>query len=96
MRPSSCCTTRPFIGVVSAVLGSIISTLDRRITIFGLADVRGAVHAGFDEGGAARRRLLGREIERDPAGRGATQGSCVCFDLKPSHETSRGRDSGLL
>jgi hypothetical protein len=55
MRPSSCCTTRPFIGVVGALLGSIISTLDRRITTFGLADVRGAVHAGFDEGGAARR-----------------------------------------
>jgi DHA2 family multidrug resistance protein len=38
--------TRPFIGI----LGAIISTLDSRITSFGLADVRGAVHAGFDEG----------------------------------------------
>src|ERR1700723_3523187 len=32
------------------LLGAVISTLDSRITTFGLADVRGAVHAGFDEG----------------------------------------------
>jgi DHA2 family multidrug resistance protein len=43
-------TTRPLIGVLAVLLGSIISTLDSRITNFGLADVRGAVHAGFDEG----------------------------------------------
>lgn len=43
-------TARPFIGVLAVLLGSVISTLDSRITNFGLADVRGAVHAGFDEG----------------------------------------------
>jgi DHA2 family multidrug resistance protein len=43
-------TTHPYIGVLAVLLGSIISTLDSRITTFGLADVRGAVHAGFDEG----------------------------------------------
>src|SRR5215471_14443065 len=43
-------TTRPFIGVIAVLLGAVISTLDSRITTFGLADVRGAVHAGFDEG----------------------------------------------
>ncbi|HUK07490.1 MAG TPA: MFS transporter [Stellaceae bacterium] len=43
-------TTRPFIGLLAVLLGSMISTLDSRITVFGLADVRGAVHAGFDEG----------------------------------------------
>jgi DHA2 family multidrug resistance protein len=43
-------STRPYIGVLAVLLGSIISTLDSRITTFGLADVRGAVHAGFDEG----------------------------------------------
>jgi MFS transporter, DHA2 family, multidrug resistance protein len=43
-------TTRPFIGVLAVLLGSIISTLDSRITSFGLADAEGAVHAGFDEG----------------------------------------------
>ena len=41
---------RPFIGVLAVLLGSILSTLDSRITTFGLADVRGAVHASFDEG----------------------------------------------
>jgi len=43
-------TTRPIIGVIAVLLGSIISTLDSRITSFGLADVEGAVHASFDEG----------------------------------------------
>jgi hypothetical protein len=43
-------TTRPLVGVLAVMLGSLISTLDSRITVFGLADVRGAVHAGFDEG----------------------------------------------
>src|SRR6202035_2995648 len=43
-------STRPFIGVLAVLVGAIISTLDTRITSFGLADVRGAVHAGFDEG----------------------------------------------
>ncbi len=41
---------RPFIGILAVLLGAVISTLDSRITSFGLADVRGAVHAGFDEG----------------------------------------------
>ena len=42
--------TRPLIGILAVLLGAVISTLDSRITSFGLADVRGAVHAGFDEG----------------------------------------------
>ena len=42
--------TRPLIGVVAVILGAVISTLAGRLTTFGLADVRGAVHAGFDEG----------------------------------------------
>jgi DHA2 family multidrug resistance protein len=43
-------SARPLIGVLAVLIGAIISTLDSRITSFGLADVRGAVHAGFDEG----------------------------------------------
>jgi MFS transporter, DHA2 family, multidrug resistance protein len=43
-------SARPLIGVLAVLLGAVISTLDSRITTFGLADVRGAVHAGFDEG----------------------------------------------
>jgi DHA2 family multidrug resistance protein len=41
---------RPYIGTLAVLLGTVISTLDSRISTFGLADVRGAVHAGFDEG----------------------------------------------
>jgi DHA2 family multidrug resistance protein len=41
---------RPFVGIAAVLLGAVISTLFTRITSFGLADVRGAVHAGFDEG----------------------------------------------
>jgi MFS transporter, DHA2 family, multidrug resistance protein len=43
-------SARPLVGVFAVLLGAVISTLDSRITNFGLADVRGAVHAGFDEG----------------------------------------------
>jgi DHA2 family multidrug resistance protein len=49
-QPRPIITTRPLIGVLAVLLGTIISTLDTRITTFGLADVRGAIHAGFDEG----------------------------------------------
>jgi DHA2 family multidrug resistance protein len=42
--------TRPLIGILGVLIGSIISTLAGRLTSFGLADIRGAVHAGFDEG----------------------------------------------
>ena len=49
-RPQPTLTTRPLIGTVAVLLGAIISTLTSRITTFGLADVRGAIHAGFDEG----------------------------------------------
>ena len=41
---------RPYIGTLAVLLGAVIATLDGRISTFGLADVRGAVHAGFDEG----------------------------------------------
>jgi len=42
--------TRPIFGIAAVLLGSVISTLYTRITTFGLADLRGAVGAGFDEG----------------------------------------------
>jgi DHA2 family multidrug resistance protein len=50
VQPRPIISTRPYIGVLAVLVGSVISTLDSRITTFGLADVRGAVHAGFDEG----------------------------------------------
>jgi MFS transporter, DHA2 family, multidrug resistance protein len=41
---------RPYVGLVGVMLGSMIATLGTRITIFGLADLRGSLGAGFDEG----------------------------------------------
>jgi MFS transporter, DHA2 family, multidrug resistance protein len=43
-------TLRPYIGILGVLLGSIIATLAGRVTSFGLADLRGGLHAGFDEG----------------------------------------------
>jgi DHA2 family multidrug resistance protein len=43
-------TERPFIGVTAVMLGAIISTLNVRITTFGLADIRGGLGLGFDAG----------------------------------------------
>ena len=42
--------TTPLIGVAAVLLGAFISTLNTRVTTFGLADIRGALGLGFDEG----------------------------------------------
>jgi DHA2 family multidrug resistance protein len=41
---------RPYIGIVGVMLGAIMGLLGGRVTTFGLADLRGQLHAGFDEG----------------------------------------------
>jgi len=43
-------TEIPWMGLLGVLLGTFISTLTTRLSTFGLADIRGAVHAGFDEG----------------------------------------------
>jgi DHA2 family multidrug resistance protein len=43
-------TAIPWMGLLAVLLGTFISTLNTRLSTFGLADIRGAVHAGFDEG----------------------------------------------
>jgi MFS transporter, DHA2 family, multidrug resistance protein len=43
-------TLRPYIGILGVLLGSILSTFGSRVTSFGLADLRGGLHFGFDEG----------------------------------------------
>jgi MFS transporter, DHA2 family, multidrug resistance protein len=43
-------TRIPWMGLLAVLLGTFISTLTTRLSTFGLADIRGAVHAGFDEG----------------------------------------------
>jgi DHA2 family multidrug resistance protein len=40
----------PWFGLTAVLLGTFISTLNGRLSNFGLNDIRGAVHAGFDEG----------------------------------------------
>jgi DHA2 family multidrug resistance protein len=40
----------PAIGVAAVILGAFISSLNTRITVFGLADIRGGLGLGFDEG----------------------------------------------
>jgi DHA2 family multidrug resistance protein len=43
-------TSIPWLGLAAVLLGTCISTLNTRLSTLGLADIRGAVHAGFDEG----------------------------------------------
>jgi DHA2 family multidrug resistance protein len=40
----------PLVGITAVLLGAFIVTLGGRVTTFGLNDVRGAIHAGVDEG----------------------------------------------
>ena len=43
-------TPIPWLGLTAVLLGTFISTLNGRLSTLGLADIRGAMHAGFDEG----------------------------------------------
>jgi DHA2 family multidrug resistance protein len=43
-------TNLPWLGIVAVLVGAIATTLTSRLTSIGLADVRGAIGAGFDEG----------------------------------------------
>ena len=43
-------TSIPWLGLLAVLLGTFISTLNGRLSTFGLADIRGAIHAGIDEG----------------------------------------------
>jgi DHA2 family multidrug resistance protein len=40
----------PWLGLFAVLMGTFISTLNGRLSTFGLTDIRGALHAGFDEG----------------------------------------------
>ncbi|HEY0749317.1 MAG TPA: MFS transporter [Steroidobacteraceae bacterium] len=43
-------TTIPWLGLLAVLMGTFISTVNTRLSSFGLADIRGAMGAGFDEG----------------------------------------------
>ncbi|MDB5460023.1 MAG: hypothetical protein JWO72_1764, partial [Caulobacteraceae bacterium] len=48
--PAAAAQPIPWFGLTAVLLGTFISTLNTRLSSFGLNDIRGAVHAGFDEG----------------------------------------------
>jgi DHA2 family multidrug resistance protein len=48
--PAAAPCLRPLAGVAAVLLGAVISTLNTRVTSFGLADIRGGFGLGFDEG----------------------------------------------
>jgi DHA2 family multidrug resistance protein len=50
VQPPPAPTAIPWMGLLAVLLGTFISTLNTRLSTFGLADVRGAMHAGFDDG----------------------------------------------
>jgi DHA2 family multidrug resistance protein len=41
---------RPYVGIAGVLLGSIMATLGTRVTSLGIADLRGGLRLGFDEG----------------------------------------------
>ena len=43
-------TSIPWLGLLAVLMGTFISTLNGRLSTFGLADIRGALSAGYDEG----------------------------------------------
>jgi MFS transporter, DHA2 family, multidrug resistance protein len=43
-------TSIPWLGLIAVLSGTFISTLNARLSSVGLADIRGAVSAGFDQG----------------------------------------------
>ncbi|QJP16834.1 multidrug efflux MFS transporter [Starkeya sp. ORNL1] len=43
-------TWRPYVGIAGVLLGSIAATLGTRVSSLGIADLRGGLHLGFDEG----------------------------------------------
>jgi len=41
---------RPYVGIVGVLIGVTLANLGSRVTTFGLSDLRGGLHVGFDEG----------------------------------------------
>src|SRR5580658_6527762 len=48
--PAAPATSIPWLGLAAVLMGTFISTLNGRLSSFGLADIRGAVGADFDHG----------------------------------------------
>ncbi len=43
-------TLRPYVGILGVLIGVTLANLGSRVTTFGLSDLRGGLHVGFDEG----------------------------------------------
>ena len=69
--PTSLTTTRrseyPVIGVAAVLVGAFISTRNARLTTVGLANVRGALGFGFDEGSWIGTIFFGAQMVVTPA-----------------------------
>ena len=48
--PAPSLSARPWVGILAVLCGAFISTIMGRLSTFGLGDIKGAMHAGFDEG----------------------------------------------
>ena len=48
--PAAPAAPAPWLALFAVLMGTFLSTLNGRLSTFGLADVEGAVHAGYDEG----------------------------------------------
>ena len=48
-KPPAALSTHPYIGILGVFLGASIATLNSRLLSVGLADLRGAIGAGFDQ-----------------------------------------------
>src|SRR3954471_12435087 len=57
----------PVIGVVAVMVGAFISTLNVRLTSVGLADIRGALDLGIDEGSWISTIFLAAQMVVTPA-----------------------------
>jgi DHA2 family multidrug resistance protein len=57
----------PLIGVAAVLMGAFISTLNSKITTTGLADIRGALSLGFDEGSWISTVFLAAQMVVTPA-----------------------------
>jgi DHA2 family multidrug resistance protein len=65
--PASRRSEYPVIGVIAVMVGAFISTLNVRLTSVGLADIRGALSLGFDEGSWVSTIFLAAQMVVTPA-----------------------------
>ena len=73
--PAAAPCQRPLLGVAAVLMGAFISTLNTRVTTFGLADIRGGAQPRLRRGLLAQHRLF-RQPDDRRARRGLAQHRC--------------------